>query len=304
MLNAFRHHREEHPLASGHAARGCAGAQRLAASPGGARGHHPAAAGALPRVLNALRHHREEHRPARPSRGLHGRAQRLAASPGGALRRPSPVRVGRARAQRLAASPGGAPGTVGADTSTALCSTPCGITGRSTRRRHTSVSMWAKCSTPCGITGRSTPSDRRRAAPLRVLNALRHHREEHSTCSSACSPRLWRAQRLAASPGGARGAGVAVPLDQGGCSTPCGITGRSTLAGRVDGAHALVLNALRHHREEHRPAQRVGRPCAPCAQRLAASPGGAPPRTWPGTRCHGRAQRLAASPGGARGRRE
>ncbi len=250
------------------------------------------------------------------------------------------------------------------------CSTPCGITGRSTYTPPKNAACnGGLCSTPCGITGRSTERNQRAGGDLKnVLNALRHHREEHcARPSPAATPR--RAQRLAASPGGARrtdrrpavvvrcstpcgitgrstaeadrqgeeGAGVlnalrhhreehrgALPLMRvtGWCSTPCGITGRSTRARfRAHADRARVLNALRHHREEHSAGSSASASVR-CAQRLAASPGGAPLGALvfvamgvcstpcgitgrstrsrrPASRRPRRAQRLAASPGGA-----
>ncbi len=134
-------------------------------------------------MLNALRHHREEHRLDAPPR--------------------HPERV---------------------------CSTPCGITGRSTSRPPLTTPIGPTCSTPCGITGRSTSSSATARAPRR------------------------RAQRLAASPGGAPQPPLHSQATTLSCSTPCGITGRSTCADAwagPGGALGEVLNALRHHREEH-----------------------------------------------------
>ncbi len=210
----------------------------------------------------------------------------------------SPAR--RRRAQRLSASPGGAPTICPAGRTPCQCSTPFGITGRSTCQRPSWPHHGVPCSTPFGITGRSTTASlpkpgtmtssaqrlsaspggaRRRRGPLPpvdpVLNAFRHHREEHAQRRAAAAGRArhvlnaFRHHREEHNlPAIARSLAV-------GCSTPFGITGRST-----------------------RPVSAPWSAPA-CAQRLSASPGGAlstfcalPVLAWS-------AQRLSASPGGA-----
>ncbi len=92
--------------------------------------------------------------------------------------------------------------------------------------------------------------------PLHVLNAFRHHREEHGRLLSPHPQGHPGAQRLSASPGGALVC-TKSPYRSTLCSTPFGITGRSTHALAAEPAQPrAVLNAFRHHREEHMESSR------------------------------------------------
>ncbi len=250
MLNALRHHREEHRRSRSRSPT-TPGAQRLAASPGGAPGRladrhrhrgvlnalrhhreeHPWTSG-LGRsrhlVLNALRHHREEHRTPRQTlrqtpRVLNAlRHHREEHRAPWACAQERDLRVNALRHHREEHD----------GRSSLLVSNLKVLNAlRHHREEHAGEKAGAfvfqvLCSTPCGITGRSTRGSAAAAVEGEVLNALRHHREEHKRHRPACG-RCSRAQRLAASPGGAllnRDATAANIK----CSTPCGITGRST----------------------------------------------------------------------------
>ncbi len=150
-------------------------------------------------VLNALRHQRKNHASTDSFSPEQLGAQRLAAST--EKPRSSIHRRGRIR----------------------MCSTPCGINGKTTGKAGSLPRASWKCSTPCGINGKTTyGDDQRRGLWLYVLNALRHQRKNHGNtnygfdlsyeCSTPCGingktthgqTRLqqapWRAQRLAAS---------------------------------------------------------------------------------------------------------
>ncbi len=253
MLNAFRHHWEEHRRARrwGGSQRG--GAQRLSASLGGAPPRRSPQEPLGVAVLNAFRHHWEGH-PWLRRWGRGGcRAQRLSASLGGARPlaghgfagevevlnafrhhweghdRSRATRLpGNYRAQRLSASLGGALGPDGRQDPAALVLNAFRHHWEGHSARVAGVAAAVVCSTPFGITGRGTLPGPAGEAPC-----------------------PWCAQRLSASLGGAQAAGwggsiVAVVLNafrhhwEGHstwrarsstalrCSTPFGITGRGT----------------------------------------------------------------------------
>ena len=128
-----------------------------------------------------------------------------------------------------------------------LCSTPCGINGKTTGQNRNKIESACRCSTPCGINGKTTNDP---------ANARKH---DDKKCSTPCGINgkttpdsrssmnvLPRAQRLAASTEKPRSAHHNMKI-----------------------LHH-VLNALRHQRKNH-PERRRWPKAFGCAQRLAAS---------------------------------
>jgi len=301
VLNASRHHSNEHLLAFARTAL----AEGRCSTPHGitatstsfscVRVRSGAAVCSTPHGITAT----STKRRAAPPRGR-TRAQRLTASQQRAPSGCRPPRCGGCGAQRLTASQQRAPAASGGRSSAGRgaqrltasqqrapitaedegflgfrCSTPHGITATSTGAGRPAGCWENLCSTPHGITATSTPHPHRgpcdapgaqrltasqqrappsRAGPARrpaVLNASRHHSNEHD-CNEARRPAL---------------AGV--------CSTPHGITATSTTRGveKIDRAvcaqrltasqqrapnrglvraqESAVLNASRHHSNEH-----------------------------------------------------
>ncbi len=131
----------------------------------------------------------------------------------------------------------------------AQCSTPFGITDKITARPRRDAVRTPACSTPFGITDKITQWTRKVApTELEVLNAFRHHRQDHAANWAGPPRRRHGAQRLSASQ-------TRSPQEAG---EPLVDVGE-------------VLNAFRHHRQDHwSGAPRRGRP-ARGAQRLSAS---------------------------------
>ncbi len=280
MLNAFRHHRQDHWEITGDPA-----APRSCSTPFGITdkitvgeigpGRHRA------EVLNAFRHHRQDHVEGHPR-----------------------------------------------DDAGLQCSTPFGITDKITIGQQLPAAAIPECSTPFGITDKITSQavpgpeaveraqrlsasqtrSRPPASPARsdgacVLNAFRHHRQDHSgdaytlTNPSVCStpfgitdkitfmdlftsrPRTSRAQRLSASQTRSRDprahpGAVLIRAQRLSASQT-----RSPKAGVADEGPVKVLNAFRHHRQDHiYPKVNLKQLAFLGAQRLSASQTRSPPR--------------------------
>ena len=205
-------------------------------------------------VLNAFRHQRIGH----PIGRVQGRlvpegAQRLSAStdrsPEGICRGRVARKVLNAfRHQRIGHAWG-----VNGDGSEPMCSTPFGINGSVTTKKHQARRLVKACSTPFGINGSVTSNGARNekrphkgaqrlsastdrsldASPLlervfHVLNAFRHQRIGHTAARRRGPRRCKGAQRLSASTDRSPANCVSCCVISSTCSTPFGINGSVT----------------------------------------------------------------------------
>jgi len=275
VLNASRHHSNEHsPTTPTHRPSPVRGAQRLTASQ--QRAHRNLQVlDSLPIVLNASRHHSNEHMDALADE--HTAA--ACSTPHGITATSTGVRAAEPRERRL-------------------CSTPHGITATSTRTCSSVGDVSETCSTPHGITATSTPRPAGGRLRLQVLNASRHHSNEHT---QRHGENHGEAQVLNASrhhsnehPHHPQAHPQETPIVV--CSTPHGITATSTASSSPRARARRVLNASRHHSNEHVSLSRCDLGVTSRAQRLTASQQRAPlPLRRVSSAASAGAQRLTAS---------